>query len=118
MVSDGEALLLRYRVAPDVDATIVHVTGEIDLSTSTTFADAMTHALAGRTSVVVVDLEDVTFMGSIGLGQLVKAHDRAARSQRFLRIADGTAAAHRAIEVSGLDQVLSVFATVDDAIAG
>ena len=116
-MSDSDALLLRYRVAPDADATIVQVTGEIDLSTSNTFEDAVSHALSGLTSVVVVDLQYVTFMGSVGLSALVKANAEAARAQRFLRIADGTAAAHRAIEISGLDQVLSVYPTVDDAIA-
>jgi anti-sigma B factor antagonist len=119
IVSDGGALLLRYRVAQDVDATIVHVTGEIDLATSEAFADAISHALdAGSTSMVVVDLKHVTFMGSIGLSALIRAGEEAARSQRVLRIADGAAVAHRAIEISGLDQVLAVFTTVDDAIAG
>src|SRR5947208_3810108 len=93
VVSDSDALLLRYRLAPDADATIVQVTGEIDLSTSNTFEDAVSHALSGLTSVVVVDLQYVTFMGSVGLSALVKANAEAARAQRFLRIADGTAAA-------------------------
>jgi anti-sigma B factor antagonist len=117
-VSDGGALLLRYRVAQDADATIVQVTGEIDLATSDTFADAMTQALGSLTSMVVIDLQQVTFMGSIALSVLIQANDEATRSQRVLRIADGGAVAHRAIEISGLDQVLAVFTTVDDAIAG
>ncbi|MFD1051259.1 STAS domain-containing protein [Kibdelosporangium lantanae] len=117
-MDDGGALLLRYRVAPDAHATIVHVTGEIDLSTTDTFADAMTHALDGVNAVVVVDLRHVTFMGSTGLSALTRANDEASRSRRHLRIVDGAAAAHRAIEISGLDQVLAVFGTVDDALAG
>jgi anti-anti-sigma factor len=117
VVSDGGALLLRYRVAKDVDATIVHVTGEIDLSTSEVFADAMSQALdAGSTSMVVVDLQHVTFMGSIGLSALIRAHEEASLTDRVLRIASGGAVAHRAIEISGLDQVLAVFVTVDDAV--
>jgi anti-anti-sigma factor len=116
-VSDGGALLLRYRVAQDVDATIVHVTGEIDLSTSEAFADAISQALAaGTTSMVVVDLQHVTFMGSIGLSALIRADEEASQTGRVLRIASGSVA-HRAIEISGLDPVLAVFTTVDDAIA-
>jgi anti-sigma B factor antagonist len=118
-VDDNGALLLRYQAEPNADATIMHVTGDIDLETSDTFADGMSHALGGGGgSVVVVDLRHVTFMGSIGLSALTRANDTAARNRRQLRIVVGAAAAHRAIEISGLDQVLSVFGTVDDAIAG
>jgi anti-sigma B factor antagonist len=118
VVGDGGALLLRYRVAPAADATIVHVTGEIDLSTSDTFADAMTHALDGVTSVVVMDLRHVTFLGSTGLSALTRANDAATRASRHLRIVVGASVAHRAIAISGLNLVLAVFDTVDDAIAG
>jgi anti-sigma B factor antagonist len=117
-VNDGGELLLRYRVAQDEGATIVHVSGEIDLATSDAFADAVTQVLAGSSALVVVDLREVTFMGSIGLSVLLKADENARRARRGLRIAGGGAAAHRAIEIYGLDQVLSVFKTVDDAIAG
>lgn len=117
-VSESGALLLRYRVAHDADATIVQVAGEIDLSTQEEFADAVAQALAGLTSMVVVDLHKVTFMGSIALSVLLRAHKDAAEAKRGLRIAGGSSIARRAIAVSGLDQVLAVFDTVEDAIAG
>jgi anti-sigma B factor antagonist len=117
-VAESGALLLRYRVANESDATIVQVAGEIDLATSEEFAEAVAQALAGATSLVVVDLSEVTFMGSVGLSVLLSASQDAQRAGRGLRIADGAAVAHRTIEISGLDQVLAVFETVDDAIAG
>jgi len=117
-VGESGALLLRYRVAHGSDATIVQVAGEIDLATSEEFAQAVNQALAGRSSVVVVDLRDVTFMGSIGLSVLLGANQDADKAGVRLRIADGGGVSHRAIEISGLDQVLAVFGTVDDAIAG
>jgi anti-sigma B factor antagonist len=117
-VGDGGELLLRYRVSEGEDVTVVHVTGEVDLATSDAFADAVAQALAGSASLVVIDLQEVTFMGSIGLSVLLKANESAARARRGMRIAVGAAVACRTIEISGLDQVLSVFRTVDDAVAG
>ncbi|MEV4314310.1 STAS domain-containing protein [Actinocrispum sp. NPDC049592] len=117
-MGESGALLLRYRVAQESDATIVQVAGEIDLATSDEFAQAVAQALAGSSSKVVVDLRDVTFMGSIGLSVLLSAHRDAEQAGRSLRVADGGAIAHRAITISGLDQVLAVFGTVDDAVRG
>jgi anti-sigma B factor antagonist len=86
-VSESGALMLRYRVARESDATIVQVSGEIDLATKDEFADAVTQALAGATSLVVIDLHDITFMGSIGLSVLLSANEQAGRARRRLRIA-------------------------------
>jgi anti-anti-sigma factor len=116
-VSDGEALL-RCRIAQDRDAIVVHVAGEIDLATRDDFADEVMGALGGSPPLLVLDMHEVTFMGSAGLSVLIQAHEEAQRARCGLRVVVGTGAVSRAIEISGLEQLLAVHKTVDDALAG
>ena len=54
------------------DATIVHVSGEVDLFAAPTLAAALGQALDGG-SPVIVDLSDCSFFESAGLNALLSA---------------------------------------------
>lgn len=56
----------------EADATIVHVSGEVDLFAAPTFATALRRALDGG-SPVIVDLSDCSFFESAGLNALLDA---------------------------------------------
>jgi anti-anti-sigma factor len=64
--------------------------------------------------VVIVDLGKVTFLGSIGLRVLVHAHIETESTGRVVRIVDGTVV-RRVMEITGLQQVLPLYETVEDA---
>lgn len=60
------------------DRAVVHVRGEVDIATSPALDDVVEQTLARGARQVVIDLADVTFMGSSGLASLLRAHRRAA----------------------------------------
>ena len=97
---------------------VVH--GEVDLSTGSRLMEAGSTALQeapGRP--VVLDLSAVDFLSSSGLGLLVALDEEARRSGAPLRIvATGTRSVMHPIRTMALDDVLSLFATVDEAVAG
>jgi anti-sigma B factor antagonist len=67
--------------------------------------------------ILVIDLTEVTFLSSQGLQALVDATVAAQRRREPLRIVvDHTRPVIRPIELTGLDDVLSLFDTVDDAL--
>ena len=95
---------------------IVH--GEVDLSTGSRLMEAGSEALhqaAGRP--VVLDLSGVDFLSSSGMGLLVALHDEG-RSMRIpLRVVvDETCSVIRPIRTMGLDEVLSLFGSLDEAL--
>jgi anti-anti-sigma factor len=72
--------------------------------------------LEGQAPGLVVDLMDVEFVNSSGLGTLVRAGLRLdAREKRFA-LARPSASVERAIRLVGLDEVLPLFATVREAL--
>jgi anti-sigma B factor antagonist len=99
-------------------AAVVHVSGEIDMSTSDTMAEQILGRLAERPSALVIDLTGVDFLGSAGLGVLIEASQRAQEAATTLRIVATTPPALRPLEVSGLLQVLPVFRSLTEALQG
>ena len=82
---------------------VVAVSGDIDLATAGTLRDALLRAVDSRR--VWVDLTEVEFMDSTGLNALVIAH-HATEGQLVVVCPEGPP--RRALEVSGLHQVLNV----------
>lgn len=97
---------------------VVH--GEVDLSTGSRLMEAGSAALQEATGrPVVLDLSAVDFLSSSGLGLLVALDEEARRSGAPLRIvAAGTRSVIHPIRTMALDDVLTLFATVDEAVAG
>jgi anti-sigma B factor antagonist len=97
-----------------VDAVVLAVVGEVDLSNASHLGAIFTHVQRDRPAVLVVDLGEVTFLGSAGLRVLVEACAKAGEGQ--VRVAAPSAAARRAIEATALDRLLPLFSSVDDAL--
>jgi anti-sigma B factor antagonist len=97
---------------------VVAVVGEIDLDTAPALRAAVTDAIhrsAGE--ACVVDLTKVTFLGSAGLAALVEAASLAETRRKPLRIViDSNRPVIRPIVVTGLDEVLELYHTVEEAL--
>jgi anti-anti-sigma factor len=83
------------------DALIILVSGEIDLSTGFHLDAALTRAEADSTTLIVVDLERVTFMDATGLGILVRHSSPDAGDSR-VRLTPGPPQVRRLFELSGM----------------
>lgn len=97
---------------------VVEVAGEIDLDTAPDLDTALRVALreAGAGGCIA-DLTHVTFLSSRGLTTLLNATQAAEERREPLRIVvDSNRPVIRPIEITGLDEVLSLFHTVDEAM--
>jgi anti-sigma B factor antagonist len=105
----------------DRDGCIVlTVRGEVDLSTGVRLAEAGNVALreAARRPVVL-DLSGVDFLSSSGLGILVALHDEGRDLGVPLRVVvDPKRPVIRPIRTMGLDEVLALYDSVDEAVTG
>jgi anti-sigma B factor antagonist len=113
--------LLMTIARDDRDGCVVLVVhGEVDLGTGGRLTEAGADALhqaAGRP--VVLDLSGLDFLSSSGLGVLVALDDEARDAGVPLRIVvDETRSVIRPIRTMALDEVLTLFGTVDEAVTG
>ena len=90
---------------------VVRVGGEIDMLTSPRLRDALSPVVSVPGADVVVDLDGVSFLGSNGLGVLVELSQQAEAAGTRFRLVCSNRNATRPLTLTGLDQVLDLYAT-------
>ncbi|MFC3962840.1 STAS domain-containing protein [Nocardia jiangsuensis] len=98
-------------------ATVLSVAGEVDLATAPALENAIDAILGAKPASLIIDLTEVSFLASAGMATLVAAHQRAGGSTAIAVVADGPATS-RQLKMTSLDQVFSLYATLDEAVAG
>ncbi|HWM05208.1 MAG TPA: STAS domain-containing protein [Actinophytocola sp.] len=93
---------------------VLAVAGEIDLTTADRLRTIFDWAVQNARTVLVIDLSDVTFIGSMGLRLLLETHNQA--KPRVVRIVAPHSVNRRAIEITSLDQVLWMFTDLTAAL--
>jgi anti-sigma B factor antagonist len=81
---------------------VVHVRGEIDMQT----VPPLRECLAELSGTVVVDLSEVTFLDSSGMGVLAGQHNRLEKEGGTLRLREPQDLVRRVLEITGLDVFL------------
>ena len=89
--------------------------GEIDIAAVPSFREQLRRIVDDGSSSIVVDLSEVRFIDSAGLRVLVDGLTRARRRDADLRVACPSASLRRTFEISGLDKVMAVHESVEDA---
>lgn len=101
-------------------AVVLAANGEVDAFTAGDL-DAPLNVIYGPEAeapgLVVVDLSDVEFLDSTGLGVLVKALKRSRESGSDLRVVVSKDRIHRVFTLTGLDEVMAIYPTLEDALA-
>ena len=101
----------------DAERHVVSVRGEIDLFTAPDLKSALSEAIESGHTRIVVDLTDTTFLDSTALGVLIGAVKRLRSRDGALVIVNVDQNIAKTFEITGLDQIFTILATRDDAIA-
>ena len=102
--------LFNVRCEPREDAVVVIAAGEIDLATSPHLRAELLKPEADAPKIVL-DLRQVTFIDSSGLGVIVGQQKRSQEEGSSFSIAvDGASAVQRILDLSGLIKILDVVA--------
>ncbi|MFI5779781.1 STAS domain-containing protein [Nocardia sp. NPDC051570] len=112
MSGEGTSRMLDVTVRAEGSTTVITVSGEIDIASVPHLQSALEQS--GRDgNPLVVDMTNVGFMGSAGLSALMVASEAA--KPALLRVV-ASDAVRRPIEVTGLDKLLAMFPTLDEAL--
>jgi anti-sigma B factor antagonist len=102
-------------VAHREGVAVVSIGGEIDLSTAPAFEAAIAKALGENPPALVIDLSEVAFMASVGLRILAATEEKTGKTSQVPVVADKPAAS-RPIQLTGLDNVISLYPTLNEAL--
>jgi anti-sigma B factor antagonist len=95
---------------------VISLTGELDMLTAPRFEQAIACAARNAPVAMIVDLTKVKFLASAGLNVLVAAYHELTPSAGFGVVADGVVV-RRPLQLTGIDTVVTLFPTLDDALA-
>ena len=98
-------------------ATVLSVVGDVDIDTASALRDQLDKLQADGVTTIVVDLADVGFLDSSGLGVIVTAHRALTEAGGSLRIARPRPHVQKVFSITRLADVVPVFDTVDAALA-
>jgi anti-sigma B factor antagonist len=98
---------------------VARVRGEVDASNVKEIADWLRELLSNRSVAMVVDLSETTYLDSAGINMLFAlAEEMRGRQQSLALVVGERSPIGRVVSLTGLDQMVRVHATLDDALGG
>ncbi len=92
----------------DEAATVLAVSGELDLAASPTLEERLDEVFGNGASHLIIDLRQLEFIDSTGLSVLVKAHQRAGESGCRFGLVNGGSQVRRLLSLTGIAERLTV----------
>ena len=96
------------------DRYVITVSGEVDLASSPELDTAIIAAIESGTSSVAIDLTDVSFMDSSGLGVIVRGLKRCREADKDLDLVITNERVLKVFGITGLDQVIPIHDSIED----
>jgi anti-sigma B factor antagonist len=98
------------------NAYVVTVAGELDVATAPALRTAFAELANEGALEVIVDLLNVPFIDSVGLGVLVGTSKRLQVEGGAMRVVCHDFRVARILEITGLGQVLAIYPTLREAL--
>ena len=109
---------LRIAASTVNGVAVITLAGELDLASAPALADAIAGAASSGAELVIVDLRDVEFMDSSGIGVLVKAHQAATQSGRRFAVVKGSPQVDRILRLTGLHELMTLLDAPEELLQG
>ena len=113
----NDALRIDIRTEHAGRAIIYALGGSLDLATAPSLRAALIEAANDGIHELIVDLSQLEFLDSTGLGALIGAHRRCTENGGQLRLIVCEGPISRLLTITGLMRVLAVYSTLDAALA-
>lgn len=90
--------------------------GDIDVASAVTVRDALDRVIAAGHNRIVLDLDEVRFLDSTGLGVMVGRLKAVRDLDGDMHLVCTSARIARVMSITSLDEVFTIHASVDDAL--
>jgi anti-sigma B factor antagonist len=98
----------RLEVRQQGQATVIAVSGELDLASSPALQEELDRAAASDSELLIIDLRELDFMDSTGLSVLVRAHQRIEEQGRQLAMVKGPQQVQRLLSLTGVAERMTL----------
>jgi anti-sigma B factor antagonist len=102
----------------DGDAVVLAAAGIVDMAAAPALADRVGAILRRRPDTLVVDFTGVTFLATAGMSVLMEANRKCMELSIPFRVVSQGPVTAKPMELLGIDDLLDIFPTLDDALRG
>lgn len=99
-------------------AVVVAVGGSADMQDSEQLRAALEKLAARQFTAIVLDLSDMDFICSAGLGAIIAAHLKVRHNRGSVRLVNPRPAVRKLLETTRLTKLFAIHDDVDQALAG
>ena len=110
-------MLFALDVTVSGDWSVVAVTGELELATAPRLRQQVVSLIGAGRSHLVIDLDGVDFIDSVGLGVVVGALKRCRTHGGDLMVAGALPRVRSLFEITRLDEIIELHPDVEHALA-
>jgi anti-sigma B factor antagonist len=96
--------------------TVVRISGEVDVHSASHLQSGLLSVFDAGSPAVILDLSQLLFIDSTGLGALVASLNVAMEREVDFLLAEPSDRVVRLLEITGLDHVFTVYRRVEDAL--
>ncbi|WBX80658.1 MULTISPECIES: STAS domain-containing protein [Virgibacillus] len=103
---------LTINVVEETKKSIVNLSGEIDAYTAPQLKEMLLPLTQQRGNIVEVDLKNVTYMDSTGLGIFISALKSTKEHESMMRLVNIQDRVLRLFKITGLDEIMDINAAI------
>lgn len=117
---DGSKIMTLTVTPRDIDGTttVLDLAGEVDVYTAPMLKEAMTKQVDAGKRNLLINLSNVEYLDSTGLGILIGGVKRLRESQGTLKMFGASPRITRIFDITGLNAIFDVYANEQDALGG
>ena len=107
---------LQIKVRRSSDIPVIELAGEVDAYTCSRLREAMIEAIEDGGASLVVNMKDVEYIDSSGLGTLVGGLKRVSEREGSIAICCTNPQIRKVFDITGLVKVFPIFGTEEEAV--
>jgi len=108
---------LTITIDDERSAAVVHICGSAGMGEADAIRIELEQLVGRKVPLIVMELSEMDFICSAGLGAMIDAHHRSREHDGQVRLVGPQPAVLHLLEMTNLTKLFTVFATVDDAVS-
>ncbi len=107
---------LEMEVARQGDATVVTIVGSVTIGDADRLREQLEGLASERVPIIILDLEQMDFICSLGLGAIITGHLRCRHHHGQIRLVNPTEQVRELLDTTRLTKLFTVFESIEQAL--
>ncbi|MCD4699905.1 MAG: STAS domain-containing protein [Phycisphaerae bacterium] len=107
----------RMNVTQRDDAVVLAIVGSVSMTDADRLQEKLEELAAERVSIIVLDLKEMDFICSVGLGAIIVGHLKCRHHAGQVRLVSPVPSVRELLETTCLTKLFGIYDSVEDALA-